>query len=154
MTTINSGRYASSVATIPALETPNTISRGGSQQQLDAMIAETTVPTLAIRSARTGPFDWPSDVAPGNVAPVLSQQSGAGLTGSWRSSDTGIFPCSGHRRSNGPGIQIPLPPATVLDQLYLHRRSRTTDPPVRSHPDHGPTRLRPTRHPQALTGLF
>ena len=55
------------------------------------MIAETIVPILAIRSARTGLFDWPSDVAPGNVAPVLSQQSGAGLTGSWRSSDIGFF---------------------------------------------------------------
>ena len=77
---MNSGRYVSRACIIPALETPITIRIGGSQQQLDAMIAETTVPILAIPSARpdlgefaaVGSFD--ESVAPGDVLADEVQQ--------------------------------------------------------------------------------
>jgi hypothetical protein len=50
---------------------------GGSQQQLDAMIAETTVPIFAIESARPDVF-LVSSAAPGGVVGLGVQQSGFG----------------------------------------------------------------------------
>ena len=88
------GRYSSIAAIIPAPETPKTSSSGGSQQQLEAIIAETSVPAFAIRSPRFDDDDWSSAKfcdAPGNAVPVLLQQSGAGLTWSSASSDIGVF---------------------------------------------------------------
>ena len=78
---MKSGRYFSSVATIPAPETPKMINNGGSQQQLDAIIADSTVPILATssprpesgRAARNG-VDKPS-IAPGNRVGFVPQQS-------------------------------------------------------------------------------
>ena len=70
-------------ASILTPEIPNTISIGGSQQQLDAMIAETTVPMLAIHVPR---FDTTLTssaefrVTPGNVNFVVLQQSCAVVT--------------------------------------------------------------------------
>ena len=52
MTTMNTRRYASSADAIPAPDTPTVRSNTGSQQQLDAMIADTTVPILATNSPR------------------------------------------------------------------------------------------------------
>jgi len=44
---MNTGRYCSSAFVMPAPETPITSNTGGSQQQLDAMIADSTVPIFA-----------------------------------------------------------------------------------------------------------
>ena len=52
MTTMKIGRYASSADAIPAPDTPTAKSSTGSQQQLDAMIADTIVPILATNSPR------------------------------------------------------------------------------------------------------
>jgi hypothetical protein len=66
------------VASMLAPEMPNTIRIGGSQQQLDAMMAETTVPMLAMRAPL---FDSPeSCAATGNAAFVVPQQSWAAAT--------------------------------------------------------------------------
>jgi hypothetical protein len=66
------------VASMLAPEMPNTIKIGGSQQQLDAMTAESTVPMLAIFAPR---LEFPSGLsaescaAPGSAVFVLPQQS-------------------------------------------------------------------------------
>jgi hypothetical protein len=62
---------------MPAPETPIKISIGGSQQQLDAMIADSTVPILAIRSPRETPLapSTDADAAPGSVLALVAQQS-------------------------------------------------------------------------------
>ena len=67
---------------------------GGSQQQLDAMIAETTVPILAIPSARPVRGEFASVgsfnelvVAPGDFWAVVAQQSWAFLATGWGSLD-------------------------------------------------------------------
>jgi hypothetical protein len=49
---MNSGRYVSNVAAIPAPEIPTANNAKGSQQQAEAMMAEKTVPILAISSPR------------------------------------------------------------------------------------------------------
>ena len=73
---------------------PITIRIGGSQQQLDAMIAETTVPILATPSARldrgefasVGSFDE-FVVAPGDLLTVELQQFWASFATGWGSLD-------------------------------------------------------------------
>jgi hypothetical protein len=65
---------------MPAPETPQRISIGGSQQQLDAMIAEIIVPTLAISSPRRV-VGVVCSVAPGDGR-LVPQQSGAGIASS------------------------------------------------------------------------
>ena len=83
VTTMKMGRYASSAEAIPAPETPTASNRTGSQQQLDAMIAETIVPIFEISSTRFArrPSGWTNAVplvATGNFAISLPQQSLAG----------------------------------------------------------------------------
>ena len=80
VTTIKIGRYASSAVAMPAPETPTASSSNGNQQQLDAMIAETTVPILAMSSPRladpvTEVFCNAFAVAPGNLLAFDAQQS-------------------------------------------------------------------------------
>lgn len=71
---MKSGRYASKVEAIPAPETPTARSRTGSQQQLDAISAETTVPILAINSPRLEVVSETAFVAPGNGCAFVLQQ--------------------------------------------------------------------------------
>jgi hypothetical protein len=80
---------------MPAPETPIKISSGGNQQQLDAMIADRTVPTFkhnsprpeALRVAGTG-----FSVAHGDLPCWVAQQFGAGVAPGTISSAMGSFP--------------------------------------------------------------
>ena len=88
---------------MPAPDTPATRRIGGSQQQLEAMIADTIVPTLAISSPRpeSGLDDRSllarpplSSVAHGDFVGVVPQQSGLGTslgTGSSGMGAPGIY---------------------------------------------------------------
>ena len=78
MTTMKIGRYASNAEAIPAPETPTANNSTGSQQQLDAMSAETIVPILAINSPRLEEGFEDVVVAPGNVFAVVVQQLATG----------------------------------------------------------------------------
>jgi hypothetical protein len=62
---------------MPAPETPIKSNAGGSQQQLDAMIADSTVPILAIRSPREAALAPSAETgaAPGSVLALVAQQS-------------------------------------------------------------------------------
>ena len=86
---MNSGRYVSKALVIPAPETPITINSGGSQQQLEAMMAERMVPTLVNSSPR--PVDAFS-VAPGDFGCCKDQQLGAGAPLGTDSSDIVYVP--------------------------------------------------------------
>ncbi len=68
------------------------MSSGGSQQQLEATIAETIVPTFAISSPRpvsgfVEPADSPPSAAPGDCGCFEFQQSGLGAPPGTDSSD-------------------------------------------------------------------
>jgi hypothetical protein len=114
------GRYAWSAVAIPAPDTPTANSSTGNQQQLDAMIAETTVPILAIHSPRLdkslrrgSPFD-DDVVAPGNLPRLLGQQSPAGMA--LRSLSTDIaysFPC-GKAATLATHVQSACLPCRIL----------------------------------------
>jgi hypothetical protein len=81
------------------------MSSGGSQQQLEATIAETIVPTLAISSPRpesgfAEPEDSSLTAAPGDCGCFELQQSGFGTSPGTDSSDmavTLIETCGGWR---------------------------------------------------------
>lgn len=82
---------------MPAPDTPATSSSGGSQQQLEATIADTIVPTFAIISARPeSGFSDPeppelSSVAPGDWIGFEPQQSGLRASTGRGSSDMSRF---------------------------------------------------------------
>ena len=75
---------------MPAPETPITIKSGGSQQQLEAMIAESIVPTLVINSARPDELPLTLFVAPGDLGCLDAQQSVAVATSSSVFSDISV----------------------------------------------------------------
>jgi hypothetical protein len=79
---------------MPAPDTPATRRIGGNQQQLEATIADTMVPTLAISSPRPDRgLDDPAlfSVAPGDCLGVVPQQSGLRTSPGTGSSDMGRF---------------------------------------------------------------
>ena len=80
---------------MPAPETPTANSNTGSQQQLDAMIAEMTVPILATSSPRLElePAGFTFAVAPGNWLVRVPQQFAAGSALGSVSLDIVIAPC-------------------------------------------------------------
>jgi hypothetical protein len=78
---------------MPAPETPNKINSGGNQQQLEAMMADSTVPALAISSPRPERDRATSCwfVAPGDWLRFVAQQSGAGAPSFVNSSAISFF---------------------------------------------------------------